>query len=53
MRKVFLDDLPKIGNKINWEKSVGYIVNFIYDNINGTVVISDYFKSESKKSQYL
>lgn len=39
--------------KSTGEKSVGYIVNFIYDNINGAVEITDYFKSESKKSQYL
>ena len=45
MRKVFLDDLPIRGNKrINWQKSIGYKVRFIYDDIEGEVEIIDYCK---------
>lgn len=52
MRKVFLDDLPKryknSTNKcaINWTESVGYIVNFIYDDIIGKIKIIDYNKNK-------
>lgn len=41
MRKVFLDDLPRWGNygHIDWEKSIGYKVKFIYDDIEGEIEI--------------
>lgn len=44
MRKVFLDGLPKRGktNQINWKKSVGHKVKFIYEDIEGEVEIVDY-----------
>jgi hypothetical protein len=50
MRKVFLEDLPKksgIGqNKgnmvIDWKMSIGILVPFIYENINGEIKIIDY-----------
>ena len=44
MRKVFLDELPKSksGRSINWKESVGYTVNFIYDEIEGYLEIVDY-----------
>lgn len=47
---MYLDDLPrwekgdgtvKVGT-INWKKSIGYKINFIYDNIMGRVEIVDY-----------
>ena len=41
-RKVFLDDLPKWGNRINWVKSVGYTVRFIYEDIEGEIKIVGY-----------
>lgn len=50
MRKVFLDDLPKwkkgegnghIGS-INWKKSIGSKVHFIYEDIEGDVYIINY-----------
>lgn len=48
MRKVFLDNLPRLkrnkGEKINWRKSIGYTVDFEYDNIKGTIFIVDYHK---------
>ncbi len=56
-RKVFLDKLPKkegIGiNKlkmvVDWEKSTGYKVKFIYDNIEGEVEIINYYKKNKGK----
>ena len=49
MRKVFLDDLPKIGKYINWKESVGYKVKFIYDYIEGEVEIVDYYINDKGK----
>lgn len=52
MRKCFMENLPtKIykGRKcINWDKSVGEIVQFQYDNINGYFIIKSYDKSINK-----
>lgn len=53
IRKVFLDELPRkegIGkNKgkqvIDWKGSIGYIVKFIYEDIQGEIKIIDYNKS--------
>jgi hypothetical protein len=50
MRKVFLEDLPRKqgiesnSNKstIDWYNSVGYIVRFIYDDIEGEIEILNY-----------
>lgn len=41
-RKVFLDELPKRGNFVDWERSTGYNIKFIYGNIEGEVRIVDY-----------
>lgn len=48
MKKVFLDKLPRRGKYISWINSIGYKINFVYDNINGEVEIINYYK-ESKK----
>lgn len=56
-RKIFLEKLPKkqgIGSLkddlvIDWLNSKGYIVNFVYDNIEGCIEIIDY----TPKGQYL
>jgi len=43
MKKVFLDDLPKRGNtQVDWFKSIGLTVNFVYDEIKGEIDIIDY-----------
>ena len=39
MRKIFLDNLPKYHNGVDWKKSVGYIIDFIYDEIKGSMEI--------------
>ena len=39
MRKVFLENLPKRGSLINWKKSVGLKVHFIYDDIEDDIEI--------------
>ena len=56
MKKLFLDNLPRGGNKyisnngINWDDSIGYMVNGIYDDIEFKVKILDY---NSKKHEIL
>ncbi len=45
MRKVFLDKLPHSGKNINWKKSIGCEVLFIYDDIKGELEILDYKKN--------
>lgn len=49
MTKMFTDDLPKWGSggkakegSINWKMSIGCIIKFIYDNIQGEIEILDY-----------
>ena len=49
IRKVFLDDLPrcrfgktKVNGEINWSVSIGYIVKFIYDDLEGWLEIVSY-----------
>jgi len=54
MRKMYYEVLPltKQGtnrNKINWSKSVEFIIKFIYENIEGEVKIVEY----NSKKQYL
>ncbi|PLR72298.1 hypothetical protein [Bacillus sp. UMB0728] len=57
MRKLFLDDIPKRGNKYNWKKSIGHKIRFVYDEIQGTLEIVSYdgrklnikFKGKEKK----
>lgn len=53
MRKVFLDNLPRCNSRIDWKNSIGYTVNFIYDNIEGTLEIINYYKSNSGKQYYI
>lgn len=53
MRKVFLDNLPRCNSRIDWKSSIGYTVNFIYDNIEGTLEIINYYKSNSGKQYYI
>ena len=61
IRKVFLDNLPrwkkgegngKIGT-INWKNSVGYKVNFIYDDTEGYLEIINYEKGGYLYVKYL
>lgn len=53
-RKIFLDHLPRGNgygvnkNQINWKESIGYTINFIYDNINGSLKIIDYIRENNK-----
>ena len=36
MRKVYLDNLPRMNNKtISWKNSVGFKIKFEYDDIVG------------------
>lgn len=54
-KKVFLDDLPRWGFRghgregtINWAKSIGYNVKFIYGDKEGEVEIIDYDNEKSR-----
>jgi len=52
LRNLFLDDLPTYeNNKINWSKSIGYDINFNFDDITGFIKIINYRKI--KKSNIL
>jgi len=53
IRKVFLEGLPTRGktNQFNWEKSIGYKVKGIYDNIEFEVEIIEYIKMENRKNK--
>ena len=47
MNKVFIDILPinttgRYKNKINWVNSVGQIIHFIYEDIEGDLKIIEY-----------
>lgn len=42
MRKVFLDSLPHKGSKIDWRKSVGKEIPFIYGKLSGSFKIIDF-----------
>lgn len=47
MKKVFIENLPKWSfgphkDRVNWKESVGGIVKFIYDQIQGEIKIVDY-----------
>ena len=45
MKKIFVDNLPKtIQGNINWKDSVGKLVHFIYDDIEGDIEIIQYIK---------
>lgn len=54
MKKVFLDKLPKwsipgaLNGKIDWLSSIGYSIDFVYNDITGTIEILDYIKNKRK-----
>lgn len=53
MRKCCLESLPRdYRNYIDWKNSVGCIIDFIYDDINGTIEILDYIGKGSLKIIY-
>lgn len=50
MKKVFLENLPRLkNNKINWKNSIGYIVKFIYDDLEGEFEIIKYINDKSRR----
>lgn len=42
MKKCFLENLPKSGKGINWKKSIGRDIDFIYEDIKGVLTIINY-----------
>jgi len=52
-KKIFLENLPRLEQgthkgKINWEKSVGYMVHFIYNEFEGDIKILKYKVKEQE-----
>ena len=48
VRKVFIDILPRRGNYVDWNSSLGYKVEFIYDDIEGYIEILEYNNKKLK-----
>lgn len=61
MRKIFLENLPKkygIGKDINklvidWKKSIGETIKFIYDDIEEEIKITNYIKGNKRYLLYI
>ena len=55
MRKVFLDNLPNYvygkTKRINWRESIGCIIPFIYDDIEGDIIITGVRKTNNNLIQ--
>ena len=49
MRKVYLDDLPKHGTKVDWENSIGYKITFTYDDVTGCMYIKDTYRRNNAR----
>ena len=51
MRKVFIENLPRKQGRgreeIDWPNTIGYKVNFIYDDVEDTLEIIDYIKDNA------
>ena len=47
-KKIFLDNLPRKNNKIDWINSVGCKVKFIYNDIENYIEIIEYIKQNNK-----
>jgi len=48
-KQIFLENLPRHrGKNIDWEKSVGNAIDFIYDNIEGKIEIVDYNRNKQR-----
>ena len=52
-KQIFLEDLPKTSRGIDWRKSVGYTIKFIYDDIEDYITIKEYIKSKTTKHNKL
>ena len=54
MRKVFLDNLPKMNNgTFAWKDSIGYKISFIYDDLSGEIEILNYKTDGKNASLYV
>lgn len=57
MRKVFLDTLVRYKDgankgKVNWEKSIGAILSFVYDDVSGVIKIDSVIDSRHVEIEY-
>lgn len=48
MRKVFVEDLPKKGRYVDWGKTIGNTLKFVYDDITGEFPILDYIQRNGR-----
>lgn len=49
MRKVFLDELPKHGTRIDWKNSIGCKITFIYDDVTESMYIIDTYRENNSR----
>ena len=52
MKKIFTEDLPKKGDKIDWKKSEGHTIHFIYEDVEGEILIKQVLNSDYLLVQY-
>ena len=52
MKKIFIEDLPKKGDKIDWKRSEGHTIHFIYEDIEGEILIKQVLNSDYLLVQY-
>lgn len=51
MEKVFLESLPRRGKYIDWNKSIGYKIKFVYGEIEGEVPVLDIIQKINKNNK--
>jgi len=53
MRKIFTEKLPHNWRGVDWEKSVGYIVDFVYDDIESNFQILEYIDGSNNQNKII
>ena len=52
MKKIFTEDLPKKGDKIDWKRSEGHTIHFIYEDVEGEILIKQKIDNDFLLIQY-
>ncbi len=47
MRKVFVENLPHNWKGIDWKNTIGYDIDFTYDDISDKLKIIDYVRKDN------